>query len=298
MGSVLISSSTNGSILVLTTSYIGGEETGTINNFTAPFFFGDGSHLTGISGSGGNPFNQNLNITNNVSFNHLNVTNISFGGSDRYLSSNGPGDLELGMNTPASSLNIRSADSLRLFGNSISLTGNSELYGSLEQQSTSEDAFVVKDDVSYDTIFKVDTINQNVFAKSLNVNNNISFGGVDRYLRTNGAGVLELGSDNQMNIFGDSLYLNGNYIGINGPSEQVGQSFIFATSENAFGVINQNTGVQIIGVDTINGIVTINNSLKLEIINLPSCNSGTNGIIGRNATKLYFCDGITWNGLY
>ena len=45
----------------------------TINgNVTADYFFGDGSHLTGITVATGNPFNQSLNTTDNVLFGSMN----------------------------------------------------------------------------------------------------------------------------------------------------------------------------------------------------------------------------------
>jgi hypothetical protein len=43
-------------------------------NITASHFIGDGSYLTGISG-GGNPFDQNLSTTSNVTFNKVTVNN-------------------------------------------------------------------------------------------------------------------------------------------------------------------------------------------------------------------------------
>ena len=52
------------------------------------------------------------------------------------------------------------------------------------------------------------------------------------------------------------------------------------------------------GNATIDGIINIGETIKLDPITLPSCASVTNGSIGRNATKLYFCDGSVWNALY
>lgn len=47
-----------------------------------------------------------------------------------------------------------------------------------------------------------------------------------------------------------------------------------------------------------NGTIHTSNFIKIDIIILPACNSTSSGIIGRNSTKLYFCDGSVWNGLY
>jgi hypothetical protein len=161
---------------------------GSINgtgNVSANYFIGDGSLLTNLSAAGRNPFNQNLNTTSNVSFNQLNVANISLGSADRHLSSSGPGDLELSMTTPASTLNIKSGSGsdgseIRLTASNVYLTGwiglygSSELWGSSNVYSTAKNAFVVSDDISYDPILSVDTINQAVFAKSLTVENDIT----------------------------------------------------------------------------------------------------------------------------
>lgn len=121
-------------------------------------------------------------------FSQENITaeNFNIGGVDRYLSSSGLGDLELTMTTPASTLNIKSgsgsgdssgirftASSLFFTGDSIELHGGSELWGVSEVFSTSESAFVVGDDLAYDQTFRVDTINQTIFAKSLIVDNKI-----------------------------------------------------------------------------------------------------------------------------
>jgi hypothetical protein len=125
-------------------------------------------------------------------FSQENITakNFNIGNTDRYLSSSGPGNLELAMTTPSSTLNIKSgsgsgdsseirltADSCYLTGNFIGLYGGSELWGSSTIFSTSENAFVVSDDIPSDQTFRVDTINQTVFAKSLIVNNNITSSG-------------------------------------------------------------------------------------------------------------------------
>ena len=48
----------------------------------------------------------------------------------------------------------------------------------------------------------------------------------------------------------------------------------------------------------VNGTIYTNNLVQLASITLPSCTSITAGSIGRNSTKLYFCDGSIWNGLY
>jgi len=121
-------------------------------------------------------------------FSQENITaeNFNIGGVDRYLSSSGPGNLELVMTTPASSLNIKSgsgsgdssevritAESVYLTGSFIGLYGTPELWGASNIYSTSENAFVVNDDISYEQTFRVDTINQTVFAKSLIVDNKI-----------------------------------------------------------------------------------------------------------------------------
>ena len=60
------------------------------NWVTANSFFGDGGNLTNITGVGGNPFNQNLNTTDNVTFN-----NITVGSGSDYLTVNETGFLTL-----------------------------------------------------------------------------------------------------------------------------------------------------------------------------------------------------------
>ncbi len=47
-----------------------------VSNITADFFIGDGSQLTNIAA--GNPFDQSLNTTDNVSFNNLTINNEAF----------------------------------------------------------------------------------------------------------------------------------------------------------------------------------------------------------------------------
>ena len=48
----------------------------------------------------------------------------------------------------------------------------------------------------------------------------------------------------------------------------------------------------------VNGTIYSRELFKLATITLPTCDGSTDGSIGRNATKLYFCDGSMWNGLY
>jgi len=114
----------------------------------------------------------------------------------------------------------------------------------------------------------------------------MTIGGPDSYLRSNGSGVLELGSSNQMSISGDSLYLNGNYIGINGPSEQVGEAHIFSAYENAFSVINNINNRQIFSVDTINGIVTINGLINASNITVNQFNASNIAVNQLNASNI------------
>jgi len=45
-------------------------------------------------------------------------------------------------------------------------------------------------------------------------------------------------------------------------------------------------------------IVNISNLIQLKANTLPSCAAAYNGTIGRNNTKIYYCDGSTWNALY
>jgi hypothetical protein len=49
-----------------------------------------------------------------------------------------------------------------------------------------------------------------------------------------------------------------------------------------------------------NNTIYTNQMLNLKAITLPTCDGtiGVNGSIARNSTKLYFCDGTAWNGLY
>ncbi|MEK6848755.1 MAG: hypothetical protein AABX65_03945 [Nanoarchaeota archaeon] len=57
------------------------DASGNINtngNVTANKFIGDGSQLTGLSGNGGNQFDQNLNTTNSPSFVNITSTNTGF----------------------------------------------------------------------------------------------------------------------------------------------------------------------------------------------------------------------------
>jgi hypothetical protein len=56
--------------------------------------------------------------------------------------------------------------------------------------------------------------------------------------------------------------------------------------------------LQVNGNVNITGNTSIGQMIKLTAITLPSCASATNGTIARNSTKLYFCDGVIWNGLY
>lgn len=48
----------------------------------------------------------------------------------------------------------------------------------------------------------------------------------------------------------------------------------------------------------VTGNTTFGQLINLQVMTLPACVSLTNGSIGRNSTKLYFCDGSIWNGLY
>jgi len=121
-------------------------------------------------------------------FSNENITaeNFNIGGANRHLSSSGAGDLELAMTTPASTLNIKSgsgsgdssevrctASSIYLTGDWIGLYGSSELWGSSNVFSNSENAFIISDDLNYEQTLRVDTINQTVFAKSLVADNKI-----------------------------------------------------------------------------------------------------------------------------
>lgn len=44
----------------------------------------------------------------------------------------------------------------------------------------------------------------------------------------------------------------------------------------------------------VNGNLTLNNLAKLNSINLPECNGGLDGSIGRNATSIYYCNSTNW----
>lgn len=48
----------------------------------------------------------------------------------------------------------------------------------------------------------------------------------------------------------------------------------------------------------VNGSIHTNDLIVLDAIILPTCDVVSNGSIGRNLTKIYFCDGIDWNDLY
>lgn len=64
-------------------TYTDGDDVRVNGSLYADGFHGDGGNLTNISGNGnGNPFNQDLNTTDDVLFNNVNVTNeLKFGSS-------------------------------------------------------------------------------------------------------------------------------------------------------------------------------------------------------------------------
>jgi hypothetical protein len=62
-------------------------------------------------------------------------------------------------------------------------------------------------------------------------------------------------------------------------------------------------GINVEGIEPqsildVNGTIRARDLIKLDAITLPTCDGTTSGSIGRNSTKLYFCDGSLWNGLY
>lgn len=123
-----------------------------------------------------------------------------------------------------------------------------------------------------------------LWIKNIDVSNNISIGGEDRYLSSSGAGNLELamtspastlniksgsgsGDSSEIRMTADSVYLTGNFIGLYGGSEIWGTLSTFSTSENALVISDDGAYDPTFRVDTLNKIafvesLTANNKIQ------------------------------------
>lgn len=105
------------------------------------------------------------------------------------------------------------------------------------------------------------------------------------------------------NIMNDNSFIIYDYDDDSGIF-QVSQTEIYSETiksyyDNTYDLgIDGNRWRKVIATNISTNNITISEIVRLKVITLPSCNSANNGTIGRNNTKIYFCDGLTWNGLY
>lgn len=84
--------------------------------------------------------------------------------------------------------------------------------------------------------------------------------------------------------------------------------FTSANTNKYMQFLNVGAGDMLVGINIesgnptqaldVNGTIRSRELIKLDAITLPTCDGSSAGSIGRNTTKLYFCDGSAWNGLY
>lgn len=123
-----------------------------------------------------------------------------------------------------------------------------------------------------------------------------------------GSGVLRIfGGGGSPTTYDATFLSDPNQFSINAPEFFISglgvtnENLWFSSSENDTIDLSSTTSLKNLTTDinfVYNNNVTFEYTARLNAITLPTCNNAHNGTIARNVTKLYFCDGTSWNGLY